>query len=184
MDPEDHALIAAVVVTPDGDEASVTDLRDPEQRYTAPLDTPADAVPPGSAITITLGVDEQNPGEPVVVVEASAETVDGEVKEEGALLMSLKRSREYTQIRHRIDDPWPADSWQEDALHFFAFTLLSANGIRSETDTPTAVFAMHSQSGELTAAVVVEPNGGQGPQIADLRRPELWVGVDSRGQAE
>ena len=87
-----------------------------------------------------------------------------------ALLVPLKRSREYRVIRPRVVDPRPADAWQQDGLHFFVFELrpIDATGT-APPDPPVAVFAMRPEPGEPVSAVVVTPRPFEEPEVTPLQ---------------
>jgi hypothetical protein len=91
-----------------------------------------------------------------------------------ALLVPLKRSREYASIRKRVTDLRPADAWQKEGFHFFVFDLRAPNGAGSTAaEPPVAVFAMHPELKEPVSAVVVTPGlEGQDAEVSDLRQPE------------
>ncbi|HEV8632966.1 MAG TPA: carboxypeptidase-like regulatory domain-containing protein [Chloroflexota bacterium] len=87
-----------------------------------------------------------------------------------ALLVPLKRSREYRVIRSRVVDPRPADAWQQDGLHLFVFELrpIDAAGT-APPDPPVAVFAMRPEPGELVSAVVVTPRRFEEPEVTPVQ---------------
>lgn len=85
------------------------------------------------------------------------------------MLVSLKLSPEYQALDGRLAYPEPADAWQEDGLHFFAFELRSpesgANGQPS-----LAVFAMQPEEHTPVSAVIVASGmHGEEAQITNLR---------------
>jgi hypothetical protein len=93
---------------------------------------------------------------------------------DSALLVPLKRSKEYRAIRKRVADLHPADAWQQEGFHFFVFVL------RAEDDTdgvvpepPVAVFAMHPAENEPISAVIVTPSSdGAEAEIRNVREPD------------
>jgi Carboxypeptidase regulatory-like domain len=101
---------------------------------------------------------------------------------DSALLVPLKRSREYRAIRPRVAELLPIDSWLQDELHFFVFRLKPENGTVLP-EPPLAVFTMHADAKEPVSAVTVTPDpDGQAPVIADLRRGEPNGAVSSPGR--
>jgi hypothetical protein len=92
---------------------------------------------------------------------------------DAALLVPLKRSREYGAIRKRVADLRPVDSWQDDQFHFFVFALRPAENAPATSEAPVAVFAMHTESTGPVSAVVVTPcpDGAQA-EVRDLREPD------------
>ena len=92
---------------------------------------------------------------------------------DASLLLPLKRSREYGAIRKRVADLRPVDSWQEDQVHFFVFTLRPEDNAPATPEPPLAVFAMHRGSTEPVSAVVVtaSPDGMQA-EVRSLREPD------------
>ena len=92
---------------------------------------------------------------------------------DAALLIPLKRSREYGAIRKRVADLRPVDSWQEDQFHFFVFALRPEENAPATSEPPLAVFAMQRESTEPISAVVVtaSPDGAQA-EVRDLREPD------------
>ena len=92
---------------------------------------------------------------------------------DAALLLPLKRSREYGAIRKRVADLRPVDSWQEDQFHFFVFALRPEENAPATPEAPVAVFAMHAQSTEPLSAVVVTPSlDGVQAEVRSLREPD------------
>ena len=94
---------------------------------------------------------------------------------DNALLVPLKRSKEYRAIRKRVADLHPADAWQQEGFHFFVFVLRTAEGtdVVLPEEPPVAVFAMHPQEKEPVSAVVVTPSGdGAEAEIRDVREPD------------
>jgi hypothetical protein len=91
-----------------------------------------------------------------------------------ALLVPLKRSRDYGTIRPRVADLKPIDAWQEDGFHFFVFRLRSADvGEQSVSEPPVAVFAMHPEQSAPISAIVVTPTpSGEHAEVIDLRHPD------------
>ena len=92
---------------------------------------------------------------------------------DAALLLPLKRSREYGAIRKRVTDLRPVDSWQEDQVHFFVFALRPEDNAPATPEPPLAVFAMQRESSEPVSAVVVtaSPDGEQA-EVRSLREPD------------
>ena len=92
---------------------------------------------------------------------------------DAALLVPLKRSREYGAIRKRVTDLRPVDSWQEDQFHFFVFALRLEENAPATPEPPLAVFAMQWESTEPVSAVVVtaSPDGVQA-EVRSLREPD------------
>ena len=91
---------------------------------------------------------------------------------DAALLLPLKRSREYGAIRKRVADRRPVDSWQEDQVHFFVFALQPEEHAPATSEPPLAVFAMQRQSTEPLSAVVVTPSlDGVQAEVRSLREP-------------
>jgi len=92
---------------------------------------------------------------------------------DAALLVPLKRSREYGAIRKRVADLRPVDSWQEDQFHFFVFALRLEENAPATPEPPLAVFAMQWESTEPVSAVVVtaSPDGVQA-EVRSLREPD------------
>ena len=83
--------------------------------------------------------------------------------------MPLKRSRLYGVIRPRVADLRPADSWQQDGLHLFVFTLRPEQG-GHPAEAPVAVFTMHSELAEPLSGVIVTPRPDTAEaDIEDLR---------------
>jgi hypothetical protein len=92
---------------------------------------------------------------------------------DAALLLPLKRSREYGAIRKRVADLRPIDSWQEDQVHFFVFALRPEENAPATPEAPVAVFAMHAESAEPLSAVVVTPSvDGVQAEVRSLREPD------------
>jgi hypothetical protein len=92
---------------------------------------------------------------------------------DAALLLPLKRSREYGAIRKRVADLRPVDSWQADQLHFFVFALRPEENAPATPEAPVAVFAMHAESTEPLSAVVVTPSlDGVQAEVRSLREPD------------
>ena len=92
---------------------------------------------------------------------------------DAALLVPLKRSREYGAIRKRVADLRPVDSWQEDQLHFFVFALRPEENAPATPEAPMAVFAMYAESTEPLSAVVVTPSlDGVQAEVRSLREPD------------
>ncbi len=91
-----------------------------------------------------------------------------------ALLVPLKRSKEYRVIRKRVADLHPADAWQQEGFHFFVFVLRAAEGTDGVLpEPPVAVFAMHPEMPEPVSAVVVTPSSdGAEAEIRDVREPD------------
>jgi hypothetical protein len=91
---------------------------------------------------------------------------------DAALLVPLKRSREYGAIRPRVADLRPVDSWQEDNLHFFVFQLRREDNEQpAQAEAPVAVFAMQQESKTPFSAVVVTPSAtSDQAEIKDLRQ--------------
>lgn len=94
---------------------------------------------------------------------------------DAALLVPLKSSVEFGAVRGRLVGDEFLDSWKEDGLHFFVFSLSAPQGAEQGTrteDGPLAVFAMHPASSSPVSAVVVAPRpGGAEAEIRDLRSP-------------
>ena len=91
---------------------------------------------------------------------------------DAALLIPLKRSREYGAIRKRVADLRPVDSWQEDQVHFFVFALRPEENAPATPEAPVAVFAMHAECTEPLSAVVVTPSlDGVQAEVRSLREP-------------
>ena len=92
---------------------------------------------------------------------------------DAALLIPLKRSREYGAIRKRVADLRPVDSWQEDQVHFFVYALRPEESAPATPEPPLAVFAMHRGSTEPVSAVIVmaSPDGVQA-EVRSLREPD------------
>jgi hypothetical protein len=92
-----------------------------------------------------------------------------------ALLVPLKRSREYGAIRSRVSDLRPSDAWQQDGLHLFAFRLRPIEGDGTTPgDPPVAVFAMRPDVQTPVSAVVARSRGdNQEPEITPLGEPEI-----------
>ena len=92
-----------------------------------------------------------------------------------ALLVPLKRSRQYRAVRSRVSDLSPSDAWQQDGIHFFVFTLGRVEGDRSpEAEPPVAVFAIRPDEQEPVSAVVVRPRpDGQEPEITPVAAAEV-----------
>jgi hypothetical protein len=93
---------------------------------------------------------------------------------DSALLVPLKRSKEYRAIRKRVADLHPADSWQQEGFHFFVFVLHAADGTNGVLlESPVVVFAMHPEEKDPVSAVVVTPTGdGAEAEIRSLRDPD------------
>jgi hypothetical protein len=90
-----------------------------------------------------------------------------------ALLVPLKRSREYGAIRKRVADLRPVDSWQDDQFHFFGFALWPEENAPATSEAPLAVFAMQRESTEPLSAVVVTPSpDGVQAEVRSLREPD------------
>jgi hypothetical protein len=91
---------------------------------------------------------------------------------DAALLIPLKRSRQYGAIRTRVADLRPVDSWQEDQVHFFVFALRPEENTPATPEPPLAVFAMQRGSAEPVSAVVVtaSPDGVQA-EVRSLHEP-------------
>jgi hypothetical protein len=71
-----------------------------------------------------------------------------------------------------VADLRPTDSWRQDELHFFVFSLRPLDGAVLP-EPPLAVFAMHPAAGEPVSGVVVTPGQtGEDAQVMDLRQPE------------
>ena len=89
-------------------------------------------------------------------------------------LPRLRRSAEYRAIRQRIVDRNPADTWLEDGLHFFVFTVAPDVQLDyTPFDPPQAVFVYDGATRALASAVVVEmPTPGEEPPVIDLRASE------------
>ena len=184
MHPAEVAPVSVVVVTPspDGAEAEVVDLRQPDSAYTAPLlgdDHPAqhqNGDGPSQPIH-DLKVDA--PSDEQTRLQGSASTGqdrDGDERTSAdfALLGPLRQSPEYQAIHSRLADPDPADAWQEDDLHFFVFQLLPVEGAGATlVEPPVAVFTMSPEEPAPVSAVVVTPSAnGEEPTVLDLRQPE------------
>jgi hypothetical protein len=94
---------------------------------------------------------------------------------DAALLLPLKASVEFAAVRGRLVGDEFLDSWKEDGLHFFVFSLLAPEGAEQGNRTeegPLAVFAMHPALSNPVSAVVVSPRpGGVEAEIQDLRSP-------------
>ena len=86
--------------------------------------------------------------------------------------MALKASTEFATIRGRVASEECLDSWKEENLHFFVFSLLANEEVASDEggeEGPVAVFAMHPASNTPFSAVVVSPRpGGLEAEIRDL----------------
>ena len=92
---------------------------------------------------------------------------------DAALLVPLKRSREYGAIRKRVADLRPVDSWQDDQFHYFVFAVRPAENAPATSEAPVAVFAMHAESTGPVSAVVVTPGpDGVQAEVRDLREPD------------
>jgi hypothetical protein len=94
-----------------------------------------------------------------------------------SLLAPLKMSAEFAAISPRLLADLPLDTWQEDELHFFVFSLSpdgdARNGRRAESQAPVAVFVMNFSSAAPVSAVVVMPGpDGAEPDVHDLRIPD------------
>ena len=91
-----------------------------------------------------------------------------------ALLVPLKRSRDYGTIRPRVADLKPIDAWQEDGFHFFVFQLRPVDVVEhSLPGPPVAVFVMHPERTTPISAIVVTPTpGGERAEVTDLRHPD------------
>ena len=161
MHPEQPAPVSAVVVTPKlgGEEAEVVDLRQDGNPYIAPLQA---ASASGSAPdSIPEHTDD-------------TKTANGQVPDPNLdLLSAIKASPEFHSIESRLIQSLPAESWQEDDAHFFAFPLLPADGSAPNGhEPPVAVFAMRPPKHEPISAVVVTPHpDGEEADISDLRQP-------------
>jgi len=96
-----------------------------------------------------------------------------------ALLVPLKRSREYGVLRKRVTDLRPADAWQEDGVHFFVFELRAndepvgapAASPDDSPESPVAVFAMRPEPGTPISAVVVTPRPDDAPDVTPVDVP-------------
>jgi hypothetical protein len=82
----------------------------------------------------------------------------------------LRRSRAYRAVRRRITSSQPTDTWQEDDLHYFAFTLRDDVQLDyTPFDPAVAVFIMAADARRPISAVTVEPDAtGQNEVITDL----------------
>jgi Carboxypeptidase regulatory-like domain len=91
-----------------------------------------------------------------------------------ALLVPLKRSRQYRAVRSRVSDLRPSDAWQQDDLHFFVFALNRVEGdAPPPVEAPVAVFAMRPDVAEPVSAVVVRPRAeSQEAEITPLGEAE------------
>jgi Carboxypeptidase regulatory-like domain len=91
-----------------------------------------------------------------------------------ALLVSLKRSRQYRAVRSRVSDLRPTDAWQQEDLHFFVFALNRVEGDEPPpVEAPVAVFAMRRDVQEPVSAVVVRPRAdSQEAEITTLGAAE------------
>jgi hypothetical protein len=87
-----------------------------------------------------------------------------------ALLVPLKRSRQYRTVRSRVSDLRPSDAWQQDDLHFFVFSLNRVEGdARPPVEAPVAVFAMRRDVQDPVSAVVVRSRAdSQEPEVTPL----------------
>ncbi|HEV2108235.1 MAG TPA: hypothetical protein VGR16_08235 [Thermomicrobiales bacterium] len=94
---------------------------------------------------------------------------------DASMLVLLKASDEFAAIHGRLVGDEILDSWQEDGLHFFVFSLSAPEGAEQGNgieEGPLAVFAMHPASSSPVSAVVVSPRpGGAEAEIRDLRSP-------------
>lgn len=86
-------------------------------------------------------------------------------------LPRLRRSAEFRSIRRRLVEQNPTDTWLEDGLHFFVFTLTAGAQLDyTPFDPPQAVFVFDDATRSMGSAVVVEsPTPAADPQVIDLR---------------
>jgi hypothetical protein len=84
-----------------------------------------------------------------------------------ALLVPLKRSRQYRAVRSRVTDLRPSDAWQQDDVHFFVFALDRVeDDAPPPVEAPVAVFAMRHDGQKPVSAVIVRSR-------ADSQEPEV-----------
>src|SRR5436190_148162 len=128
---------------------------------------------PGALIVRVIDQATGRPIEGATVSYASGAVVPVEAEQpcaDYALLVPLKRSREYRAIRSRVADLRPSDAWQQDGLHFFVFELRSVDGDGTGLSGPdVAVCAMTPGLQAPVSAVLVRAGADdQAPEITAL----------------
>jgi hypothetical protein len=90
-----------------------------------------------------------------------------------ALLVPLKRSPGYRQVRHRLVGVKPIDAWQTDDLHYFVFQLRSeSEAPESAAVAPLALFTMRpGEASPVRVQLVMLTAGGELERVVDLRTP-------------
>jgi hypothetical protein len=87
-----------------------------------------------------------------------------------ALLVPLKRSEQYVQIRTQVADPRPADTWQDEGLHYYVFELRSKN--KSAKHSPVALFTMLPGEPVPVLALVIKRDAKtRKANVVDLKQP-------------